>query len=503
MDLQKLYNYVGLRKKDTKKATSIAERSMGVPTLQPPGEETEAKPERKRKSVSGNKAVNTVIDVVTAVKRLQVNYRNTQGTFLPGYTRSIGFMGTLKPSAGFTFGLQDEIRYEAARRGWLTLYQNFNQQFTTNENEELNAQASVDLLPDLTIDIIGRKLYSETYSENYHVNPQSMEYQSLTPYTFGNFNISTILIKTAFSQSDEQSSATFDKFRANRIKVARRLAEERGLDPNNVDESGYPVGLGRANQAVLLPAFLAAYTGTSVDNVKLGAFRSIPLPNWNIKYTGLMRLAFFKRNFRRISLSHGYQSNYTINQFQTNLDYDAEKPFETNQAGDYKNPTLFSNIVLSELFTPLIQVDLETTNNIQFLGRVEKDRQLSLSFDNNILTEISGNQYTLGMGYRLKDMKIVTALGGRRRVLSSDLNFKADVSYRKNKTIVRYLDLSNNQVIAGQDIWSINFVTDYAITKNLTALFYYEHTFSEYAVSTAFPQTTIRSGFTLRYNFGN
>ena len=100
-------------------------------------------------------------------------------------------------------------------------------------------------------------------------------------------------------------------------------------------------------------------------------------------------------------------------------------------------------------------------------------------------------------------MKIVTALGGRRRVLSSDLNFKADVSYRRNKTIVRYLDLSNNQVIAGQDIWSINFVTDYAITRNLTALFYYEHTFSEYAVSTAFPQTTIRSGITLRYNFGN
>ena len=159
--------------------------------------------------------------------------------------------------------------------------------------------------------------------------------------------------------------------------------------------------------------------------------------------------------------------------------------------------------MLSELFTPLLQVDLETTNNIQFLGRLEKDRQLSLSFDNNILTEISGNQYTLGMGYRLKDMKIITALGGRRRVLSSDLNFKADVSYRKNKTIVRYLDLSNNQVIAGQDIWSINFVTDYAITKNLTALFYYEHTFSEYAVSTAFPQTTIRSGITLRYNFGN
>jgi len=37
----------------------------------------------------------------------------------------------------------------------------------------------------------------------------------------------------------------------------------------------------------------------------------------------------------------------------------------------------------------------------------------------------------------------------------------------------------------------------------LTAIFYFDYAFSEYAISTAFPQTTIRSGFTLRYNFGN
>ena len=31
----------------------------------------------------------------------------------------------------------------------------------------------------------------------------------------------------------------------------------------------------------------------------------------------------------------------------------------------------------------------------------------------------------------------------------------------------------------------------------------FDYSFSEYAISTAFPQTTIRSGFTMRYNFGN
>ena len=63
--------------------------------------------------------------------------------------------------------------------------------------------------------------------------------------------------------------------------------------------------------------------------------------------------------------------------------------------------------------------------------------------------------------------------------------------------------MDNSQVTAGQDIWAINFIADYALSKNLTAMVYYDHSFSEYAISTAFPQTTIRSGITLRYNFGN
>jgi len=150
-----------------------------------------------------------------------------------------------------------------------------------------------------------------------------------------------------------------------------------------------------------------------------------------------------------------------------------------------------------------MRIDLETTEAIRVLAEIKKDRTMSLSFDNNLLTEVKGNEYILGLGYRIKDLKITTNLGGKQRVLSSDLNFKADVAYRKNINIIRYLDLDNNQVIAGQNLWAINFVADYALSKNLTALFYYDHTFSEYAISTAFPQTTIRSGFTLRYNFGN
>lgn len=452
----------------------------------------------------GDKAVNTVIGLVTAVKKIQLNYQENQGIFLPGYTPSVGFAGTLKPTPGFTFGSQAEVRREAARRGWLTAYPEFNEQYTEVESRQFDYQAEIDLLPDLKIDLNGSRIYSENYAENYIV--EDGEYRSLTPTTFGNFSISTILVKTAFSGSDENSSAIFDDFRTNRLVVARRLATERGIDvnnPANLDEEGYPLGYSKTSQDVLLPAFLSAYKGSDAADEKTGFLRDVPLPNWDIKYTGLMNLEWFKKNFKRFSLQHGYRSGYTVNQFQNNLDFDRANPDEVNQNGDFKSRTLFTGVNLTEQFSPLIKIDFEMKNSIKILAELRKDRMLNLSFANNLLTEVQGNEYIIGLGYRVKDLRFTTTIGGKKTLLKSDLNFKLDLSRRDNVTIIRYLDIDNNQTTAGQTIYGIQFTTDYALSKNLTAILYYDHTFSKYAISTAFPQTTIRGGITLRYNFGN
>lgn len=502
LEMQTLYDYVGLRKRTRQTVgNTIEERSKNVPSLNPSRSEEDQGAEADDGLSTGDKTFNTIIGLLTSVKNIQVNYQENNGIFLPGYVNDIGFLGTWKPTVGFTLGSQEEVRYLAARKGWLTLYQDFNQQYSEIENEQLGINANVSLLPDLTIEVSAGRMYSETFSENFRV--VSNQYLPLTPVTFGNFNISTILIGTAFNESTAESSATFQQFRENRLTVARRLAMESGFDPNDTDEEGYPLGFGKTSQDVLLPAFLAAYSGKDANDIQLGAFRDFPLPNWNLKYTGFMRIPWFQKMFKRFSVNHGYTAGYTINQFQTNLDYDPENPTAVDQGGNYIRERLFSNINLTEQFSPLVRVDLEMVNSVKILADVQKDRALSLSFDNNLLTEIKGNQYTLGLGYRIKDLKFTTTVGGKQRILSSDLNFKADISYRHNETIIRYLDVQNNQVTAGQDIWAINFTVDYALSKNLTALVYYDHSFSEYAISTSFPQTTIRSGITLRYNFGN
>ncbi len=507
------YDYIGLKTKGNSGQTQAVNNQQNRRRRgQQPNnnqQQTQAQAEEDTDLSFGDKLLNTGITVLRAVDNARINYSESRGIFLPGYLNNVGFLGTLKPSAGFVFGGQNDVREIAARKGWLTLFQNFNEQYTRNLNEQLDVQAGIKLLPGLTIDLLANRMYMDTYTENYRVDPETLDYFSLTPNVFGNFSISTNLIRTAFQTSTSQVSTPFEQFRANRLVVARRLAEQAGIntnDPNNLDEEGFPIGFGKTNQAVLLPAFLAAYSGEDASSVSLGAFRNTPLPNWNMKYIGLMRLNWFKERFVRFSIEHGYTSNYTINQFQNNLEYDSVDPFgdfNKDQNGNFINRLFIGNINLSEQFTPLIKLDFEMKNSVSILAEIRRDRMLSLSFNNNLLTEIQGDEYRVGLGYRLRDVRITTKFQGNRRILSSDLNLKADISFRRNETIIRSLDVQNNRTTAGQDIWTINFTADYGLTRNLTAAFFYDHTFSENAVSTIFPQTTIRTGIRLTYNFGN
>lgn len=509
-----------------------------------PGAKSVAKPKAAGPPKPGEKIVNTnkgapasrpfydgLIGVLTSIKNIQVNYTENSGTVLPGYTPSIGFLGTSKPSLGFVFGSQDDVRYESAKNGWLTTYDNFNQNYTQVNNKLLKVTANIDLFPDFKIDLNMDRSYSENSSEQYSV--VNGNYSSLSPYTYGMFSISTVLIKTAFKTSDENQSAAFDDFRENRLTIANRLAEEHygaviprydastlpvaddtaPLDnlanPNNADRKriisndGYPEGYGKSNQAVLLPAFLAAYSGKDASSASTGIFRSFPIPNWSVKYNGLMRYKYFKDRFKRFSLQHNYRASYTINQFRSNFDYN-ENPDGQDVNTNFFNKTIMSNVNLVEQFSPLLRVDFELKGSLRVLTEVKKDRALSMSFDNNLLTEVKGIEYVVGLGYRFKDVIFSSRLADNPTgIIKSDINIKADFSYRNNQTLVRYLDYDNNQLAAGQNIWSVKLTADYAFSKNLTAIFYYDHSFSKAVISTSFPLTNIRSGFTIRYNFGN
>jgi cell surface protein SprA len=498
-NMDTFYKYIGL--------TKAAKRPTRPAVAPKPGEKiVAAQPQvQKERGVF----LEGLIGVLTSVKNIQIDYVENRGTVLPGYTPSIGFFGTAKPTLGFAFGSQDDVRYEAAKNGWLTNYPEFNQNYTEVTNKTLNFTANIDLFPDFKIDLNANRTYADNFSEQFTVTAGN--YNSLSPYNFGNFSISTVMLKSAFKQSDENYSSTFNDFRGNRIIIADRLATQFYGSPVFArDADGYPVGFGKNSQAVLIPSLLSAYTGLysfgandSAKDISLDAFRNIPIPNWTIKYNGLMRYQFFKDRFKRFSLQHGYRASYTINSFRSNFEFD-QNPTGLDTGGNINNKLIIGNVNLVEQFNPLVRVDFEMKNSFKFLAEMKKDRALSMSFDNNLLTEVQGQEYIVGLGYRIKDVILNSQLADNAQgIIKSDINMKVDFSYRNNKTIVRYLDYDNNQLGGGQNIWSARLTADYSFSQNLTAIFFYDHSFSKAVISTSFPLTNIRSGFTLRYNFGN
>jgi cell surface protein SprA len=85
LDMLKLYRYVGL----IKKRSSVT---------------AEKKPFGNQRNSSSTKKFsfkNTVVDLLTSIKRIQINYSENNGSFLPGYLQTPDFIGSFRPSLGY------------------------------------------------------------------------------------------------------------------------------------------------------------------------------------------------------------------------------------------------------------------------------------------------------------------------------------------------------------------------------------------------------------------
>ena len=494
MDFNQFYKTIGLEKIFKKQGAQNNANS-----LQPTSAKSVANSTKKAKTLGG-KIGKGFYSVLTSIKKARINYSENNGTYLPGYVPEIGFLGrdnyngSLSPTLGFVFGSQIDIRQKAIENGWLLSRSSndpyYNKTYSQTHFNKLDLNIKVTPFNDLDIDFRGSKTYTKNTSQQLDVVNNVLNNNSPTTQ-YGSFSISHNMLKTAFNNSD----TTFEEFKANREIIALRLATE----------SGQPIdGFGKTSQQVSLPAFLAAYAGTDASKISLNAFREVPIPGWQLNYKGFMNNKWFKKQFRSFSVSHSYNSLYSITSFSNNLEYDKTNPYSTKDiAGNYLNKTLFTNVNLLEEFSPLIKIDVKMKNSFSFAGRINKDRGLTLNFNNNTITQVKGIEYIFGLGYRIKDLAMKFRFGGEITKLKGDLDLRADISLRDNETVIRAIDEDNNQVTGGQKLLSLKFFADYAISNNLTASFYFDQSSSKYAISTTFPRQSVSSGISIRYILGN
>lgn len=445
-----------------------------------------------KKKSTGQKILKGFYDLVTSVKTGKISYSENNGQLLPGFIPEFDFLGG--PTTAFAFGSQVDIRNRALQNGWLVSRgpndEYYNRTYSRTHYNKLDYNFSLKPFRDFNIEVRGNKIKTRDLSQQIDLITGSSTFEDTPVFETGNFSTSFSMLSTSFKDSDQ----LFQQFKDYRAAIATRLSNETGLPIGGYQEN---------SQQVLLPAFVAAYSGKDPDKVNTGLFRNIPIPNWNLRYNGLMKFKWFKKNFSNFAVSHGYNSSYTISSFTNNFQYDPSNPLGTNSSGSYHPELLVSSVSLVDEFSPLIKVDMKMRNSFSLIGEVRKDRTLTMNFNNNTLTDIKGIEYVVGIGYIFKDVKMTTRFTGKKQTLKGDINVRADVSLRDNLTLIRSIDVENDQISGGQKLFSLKLTAEYRLNSNLTASFYYNHQTSRYAISTTFPRQTINGGFNIIYNLGN
>lgn len=466
------------------------------------------------------------VNLITAVKRVSIQYNEDFGTMLPGYMDSTEVFGSnLKsgnPGLGFLFGYQPDTGWinRFGARGLLSTDTLVSAMIQQRYNQKLNITATVSPFRDFNIDLNLEKSYSKQYSELYKDTSQfdNVGLTRLNPYAMGSFRISYISYQTLFTKFDPNIvSQTFKQFEANRVILSDRLSTLNGyqgkvIDP---DDPEYYKGYGRYAQDVVIPAFLAAYRNKDANTISLfknsnpklrsNSFASlIPKPNWTITYNGLSRVAGLDKVFTNVMLRHGYHSSLSMNSFNTALLF--QDPlrvgypyFRDTLTGNYIPYFLVPNITIEEKFDPLIEVDMTFTNQLSARVEFRKSRTLSLSLIDYQLAENRSTQIGFGFNWRKKGLPFLKNLkfGKKGKKLDNDVTFKFDFSVRDDATANSKLDQGTSFGTAGQKVITIQPSIDYVLNNRVSLKLYFDQTRSIPKISNAFPITNTRGGLSV------
>ena len=132
-------------------------------------------------------------------------------------------------------------------------------------------------------------------------------------------------------------------------------------------------------------------------------------------------------------------------------------------------------------------------------AEVKRTRQLLLAFSNNQVTETLSNEYTMGIGYRFTQMDLIIKTKNSQRSYSNDLNLRADLSYRKNKTVLRKIVEDDDQITAGQSAFTIKTTADYMLSDRFQLRVFFDKVLNNPFTSLSFPTSNTNIGVSFKF----
>ena len=425
---------------------------------------------------------------------------------MPGFKPSPNMFGMDQdwsaPGWGFILGQQDpNFRFKARDNDWLSTSENQTNLYSQVQTRDLSLRTSLEPSPDLKIQLDAKKSSSSTFTETFRFSSDSGRFIGFSPNRIGSYKVSILSINTAFKNNTSTNSTVFQEFEKNIAEIQNRFTTLTGR--------GYET----KDQDVLIPAFIAAYTGKSAQGVSLSPFPNIPIPGWRVDYTGLGKLEGLKDIFQSVTINHAYSSNYSVLNFNTSLEYTNEGvnvPLKDyNTGGNFATVTnpngqlvpifVVGSVLISETFAPLVGINVRTKKKLTARFEYKTKRDLALNISNAQVTELNSKDWSIELGYTKNNMRLPWKSQGRVTTIKNDITFRLNMSITNNRTIQRKIDQVNT-ITNGNINFQLRPNINYVVNEKLNIQFYVDRNVNEPLVTNSYRRSTTRVGLKILFN---
>ena len=444
------------------------------------------------------------------VRNVNISYRNVRAMSLPGFMPTIGDAfgqrtgSVLAPGLDFAFGFAgDSYIDKSLQQGWLLCNDSISTPATTNETSDLTIRMTLEPMQDLRIELNWARNETKARSVQYM-------YQGMPTTQSGTFTMTTISLGSALEGIGDATngypSASFQKF-----------CQLLDAQPSTLDAQRSSLNAQR-----MIPAFLEAYTSSSSSLGGVIPKLRAMLPNWTLRYSGLMRYQWFADHFKSFNVNHGYKSIFAIGSYSTPTVPYAQLSALDGQSSAYNVPS----VSLNESFIPLFGVDMTLKNSMTVKAEYRTTRVLNLSMTSFQISETRSNDWVIGAGYKIQNFrlfgsgtsrKIKKAQRGRKKAteqqqppaatqsrtssVNHDLNLRLDITYRRQAALVRDIATLTSTASSGNSALKASFMADYTLSRLLTLSAYYDlQTNTPLLSSSSYPTTTHDFGLSLKFS---
>lgn len=483
------------------------------------------------------------------IRKVRFTLSEDFSTSLPGFLPQAGILGMGSgfegPGWDFIAGLQPRIRtlqeneYYTSKdwlhevgnnRRWVSnsVYQN--REVLQDYTQRIDGRITIEPYRDFRIDVEVNRSFSEGHSEFFKDTLADGVFSLIhaVPKQSGSMMVSYLALGTPMSTDTTIIRRLFRQFDENRVLISQRLGQGSHVD-TILSERGFTNGYGHIQNEVLLPAFIAAYSGKDARTMGLDVFKILPSPNWRLSYNGLSKIPLFSKIFQNFSLTHGYKSTLTVNRFDTNplwLDNRNQTvgdPF----SGNFYARLLIPEVVIQEAFSPLIAVDATLKNGMSFNVDFKKSRMLAMSFISYQLAETQSKEVALGFGYLLRGVDIAFLTGSNKKgakkpdpkaaptqqrpgaggrggrgggqLASQDLDINFNMSLRDDVTFNHLLDQGVIEPVRGNYALTFSPSAEYQINTRLGLRLFFDYRQNIPRTSAGFPRVDTSGGLVVRF----